>query len=64
MPIVITGSVADGVAYYDGVRRTALIAAGFIAAALLCYAFYRDKMITTAIDRYNAQQNKENEERA
>ena len=64
VPIVITGSVADGVAYYDGVRRTALIAAGFIAAALICYAFYRDKMITTAIDRFNAQQKKENEERA
>ena len=53
VPITITGSAAGGTANYAGVRATALIAAGFIAAALLCYAFYRDKMITGAIDRYD-----------
>lgn len=54
VPIAITGSVSGGTANYKGVRSTALIAAGFIAAALICYAFYRDKMITGAIDAYNA----------
>ena len=54
VPIAITGSVSGGTANYRGVRSTALIAAGFIAAALVCYAFYRDKMITGAIDAYNA----------
>lgn len=63
VPIVITGSVADGVAYYGGVRRTALIAAGFILGALLCYVFYRDKRITTAINQYNERQHRGNEER-
>ena len=55
VPIAITGSVSGGTANYKGVRSTALIAAGFIAAALICYAFYRDKMITGAIDAYNAE---------
>ena len=31
------------------------LAAGFIAAALICYSFYRDKMITGTIDAYNAE---------
>lgn len=55
VPIAITGSVSGGNANYQGVRSTALIAAGFIAAALVCYTFYRDKMITGAIDSYNAE---------
>ena len=42
-------------ANYKGVRATAMIAAGFIAAALICYSFYRDKMITGTIDTYNAE---------
>ena len=32
-----------------------MITAGFIAAALICYSFYRDKMITGTIDIYNAE---------
>ena len=55
VPIAITGSISGGTANFKGVRATAMIAAGFIAAALVCYAFYRDKMITGTIDSYNAE---------
>lgn len=54
VPLTITGSVVEGSANYEGVRTTALIAAGFIAAALVFYVFYEDKKITGVIDEYNA----------
>lgn len=56
VPLAITGSVVDGIANQQGVRLTAIIAAGTIAVALFFYTLYNDKEITRTIDEHNARQ--------
>jgi len=55
VPITITGSIVNGSANKNGVRVTAIIAAGVIAVALVFYSLYDDKNIIKTIDDYNAQ---------
>lgn len=56
VPVVITGSVVNGVANYQGVRNTVIIAAGFIVAGLVFYSLYHDKQITAYIDKHNGKE--------
>ncbi len=53
VPFTITGSIIEGSANPQGVRLTAIIAAGTIAVALVFYAFYNDRRITGTIDEEN-----------